>query len=56
LEESRISNRDEAMQQIPFVQNGELVRLLRREDILKWLQVKPEMMVKTEVRKIGGYR
>jgi len=32
------------MRQIPVVQNGELVGMLRRRDILRWLQVHSEMM------------
>ncbi len=32
------------MRQIPVVQNGELVGVLRRRDILRWLQVRSEMM------------
>jgi len=32
------------MRQIPVVQNGELVGMLRRRDILRWLQVNSEMM------------
>jgi Zn-dependent protease/predicted transcriptional regulator len=32
------------MRQIPVVQNGELVGMLRRRDILRWLQVRSEMM------------
>jgi CBS domain-containing protein len=32
------------MRQVPVVQNGELVGMLRRRDILRWLQVRSEMM------------
>lgn len=32
------------MRQIPVVQNGELIGMLRRRDILRWLQVRSEMM------------
>jgi Zn-dependent protease/predicted transcriptional regulator len=32
------------MRQIPVVQNGELVGMLRRRDILRWLQVRSETM------------
>lgn len=31
------------MRQIPVVQNGELIGMLRRRDILRWLQVRSEM-------------
>ena len=32
------------MRQIPVVQNGKLIGMLRRRDILRWLQVRSEMM------------
>jgi CBS domain-containing protein len=32
------------MRQIPVVHNGELVGMLRRRDILRWLQVHSEMI------------
>jgi Zn-dependent protease len=32
------------MRQIPVVQNGELIGMIRRRDILRWLQVRSEMM------------
>ena len=32
------------MRQIPVVQNGKLVGMLRRRDILRWLQLRSEMM------------
>ena len=32
------------MRQIPVVQNGRLIGILRRRDILRWLQVRSEMM------------
>ena len=32
------------MRQIPVVQDGALVGMLRRRDILRWLQVRSEMM------------
>ncbi len=37
----KLAKRD--MRQIPVVQNGELVGMLRRQDILRWLQVHSEM-------------
>ena len=37
----KLAKRD--MRQIPVVQNGELVGMLRRRDILRWLQVHSEM-------------
>lgn len=37
----KLAQRD--MRQIPVVQNGELVGMLRRRDILRWLQVHSEM-------------
>ncbi len=37
----KLAKRD--MCQIPVVQNGELVGMLRWRDILRWLQVHPEM-------------
>jgi CBS domain-containing protein len=32
------------MRQIPVVQNGKLIGMLRRRDILRWLQLRSEMM------------
>jgi CBS domain-containing protein len=38
----KLTRRD--MRQIPVVQNGKLIGMLRRRDILRWLQVRSEMM------------
>ena len=32
------------MRQIPVLQNGKLIGMLRRRDILRWLQLRSEMM------------
>jgi CBS domain-containing protein len=37
----KLAHRD--MRQIPVVQNGQLIGMLRRRDILRWLQVRSEM-------------
>ena len=37
----KLTQRD--MRQIPVVRNGELIGMLRRRDILRWLQVRSEM-------------
>ncbi len=38
----KLANKE--MRQIPVVQNGKLIGMLRRRDILRWLQVRSEMM------------